>query len=175
MRSKKLVRLILLVLILGIATVGCQRIEKPAVGSKGELSLMKVENVDLLPWYHRPISKWRASHMDMISSGKVSAKGCLACHYEPDKFCNKCHQYVGVKKVFEGKNGREVLELSIMEGMEPPANHKPLYKWRTKHDEMIVFGKESIGDCLGCHFEPDKFCNRCHLNIGIRKIPSSIQ
>ena len=22
---------------------------------------------------------------------------CLSCHEEPDKFCNKCHQYAGVE------------------------------------------------------------------------------
>jgi hypothetical protein len=30
---------------------------------------------------------------------KIEESQCYTCHYEPDKFCNNCHRYVGVKLV----------------------------------------------------------------------------
>jgi hypothetical protein len=170
-KNNKYIFLLMLFLVLIVIGVGCQRVEKPSMGGEGVTSLQTVKNVDIMPWYHLPVDNWRATHMDFIEAGKVQKENCLPCHYEPDKFCNRCHGYVGVKKVFpENKTGRELLSLEIMKDLEPTPDHDPLVKWRTAHDEAIVFGQSSIDGCLGCHFEPDNFCNKCHLNAGIRKI-----
>lgn len=130
-----------------------------------------IRNVDIMPWYHIPVKKWRSSHMNIINSGAVTKENCLPCHYEPEKFCNKCHEYVGVKGIFpSGKNARQLLSLEIVEGLEPTPDHIPIGDWRTKHDEAIIFRKVSIDTCYLCHSEPDKFCNRCHKNAGVRNI-----
>ncbi|MBF0345250.1 MAG: hypothetical protein HQL06_13605 [Nitrospirae bacterium] len=165
--------------ILSLLTVLCCvlifscNVEKPSPDGHGELALQVPAGVDVMPWFHLPIDKFRGNHMNLIRSGKVSAEGCLTCHSEPNKFCNKCHDYVGVKHVFTdtaGKPLRDQLNLSVDSAIPPPDNHKDLEKWRTTHDNVIINGEDNIKTCLGCHSEPDNFCNQCHAKIGIRKI-----
>ncbi len=162
--------MLLLTLVSVLALTGCGRVEKPVIGGEGELALKIAGDADISPVYHTPVESWRASHMNVISSGKVTQESCLACHYEPDNFCNKCHKYVGAQNVFEGKNGKQVLGLVTEEGMEKPNDHTPLDMWRLSHDNDIITAKSSLEECLGCHYEPDNFCNKCHVGAGIRKI-----
>lgn len=152
----------------------CEKVDKPAVNGKGPLALEVAKGIDIVPWHHMPADKWRASHMDIISSGKVSQNSCLLCHAEPDKFCNKCHDYAGAKKVvFDNTNIKKLLALEVIEGLQPTSDHLPIQEWRVKHDNAILSGQAQLTACLGCHFEPDKFCNRCHATSGIRKISAN--
>ncbi|MFA5354152.1 MAG: hypothetical protein WC291_07975 [Thermodesulfovibrionales bacterium] len=148
---------------------GCQKVERPAIGGNGPVALQAVKT-SIMPPYHTP-ENWRKVHMDEILSGRVAQTACLPCHSEPEKFCNNCHSYVGVKKVFtEGKTMREMLGLQIIEGLQPTPDHAPLENWRTTHDDAIIYGQAAISACLGCHAEPDQFCNKCHEGAGVRKI-----
>ncbi|MBF0566409.1 MAG: hypothetical protein HQK89_14355 [Nitrospirae bacterium] len=182
-------KLLFLALILLGLTMGCQK-EKPAVGTQGgEYSMSVPEGIELMPWHHMPIKEMKehdkelnkettvnkygnikANHMDLIKCGKARKEGCLVCHYEPDAFCNKCHDYAGVPKVFPGLNGRSVLMLEIPDGIPAPPSHSPLDKWRATHDRAIIYGGEKITDCFACHPDPDTFCNKCHVSAGLRKI-----
>ncbi|MBF0539169.1 MAG: hypothetical protein HQL03_13050 [Nitrospirae bacterium] len=169
-RRSTLTRLLLLLVLCTVWSIGCS-VEKPTANGSGELALTIPTDVDLMPWYHLPIDKFKGNHMDMIASGKIKAEGCLPCHNEPDKFCNKCHDYVGVNHVFtEGKSIEAILNLVEPKDMPPPDSHKDIAKWRTTHDNAIIKGDEKVSDCLGCHAEPDEFCNKCHNSVGIRKI-----
>jgi hypothetical protein len=163
-----------MIFLLLLLVLGCEKADKPAVNGKGALSLEVAKGTDISPWHHMPADKWRASHMDFISSGKASQNSCLLCHAEPDKFCNKCHEYVGVKKVaFENTDVKKLLALEVAEGLQPTPDHAPLQEWRIKHDNAILSGQAQLTACLGCHFEPDKFCNKCHATSGIRKISAN--
>ncbi|MBF0566355.1 MAG: hypothetical protein HQK89_14050 [Nitrospirae bacterium] len=175
-------KLLLLALMVVAMSFGCQK-EKPAVGGQGEFALSVPEGMELMPWHHMPLEKIKehdvevtkagnikANHMDLIKSGKVKEKGCLACHYDPDQFCNKCHEYAGVSNRFPGQNGKAVLMLEVPDGIPPPPSHSPIDKWRATHDRAIIYGGEKISDCLGCHSDPENFCNKCHVNAGLRKI-----
>ncbi|MDI6801513.1 MAG: hypothetical protein QMD01_05610 [Thermodesulfovibrionales bacterium] len=169
MKNFKLMMIILSLFL--ISTAACQKSEKPSVSSKGAAMLQTAAGVDVMPAYHVPVAKWRSTHMDEINAGRVKVGGCLPCHSEPENFCNKCHEYVGAKKVLiEGKGIKQLLSLEVTEGLQPTPDHQPIGQWRTRHDEAIIYGKAPITSCLGCHFEPEKFCNRCHSAAGIRKI-----
>jgi hypothetical protein len=164
-------KLLIMIFSLLLIVSSCEKVDKPAVNGKGTLALEVAKETDIVPWHHMPADKWRSTHMDLISSGKVSKDSCLLCHPEPDKFCDKCHEYVGVKKVvFTDKDLKHLLSLEIMPGLLPTPDHSPINEWRIKHDNSIIYGQTPITTCLGCHPEPDKFCNKCHLNAGIRKI-----
>lgn len=88
--------------------LGCQQVEKPAVKGQGELALEVMEGIPA-PDYHSPRGKWIATHMDKLSSGEVvlpngvphqiTQSDCQGCHPEPEKFCNRCHRYVGVIEI----------------------------------------------------------------------------
>ncbi len=142
--------------------------EKPLVGGDGNFVFEVAKEINLLPWYHAFPDEWRAMHMEKIGNRKVKKENCLICHYDPEKFCYRCHNYVGVKKViFKDKKPFK------FEGLDsdPPEDHVPIEKWRVLHDNTIISGKNSIKDhCLTCHFDPDNFCNICHSSINVRKI-----
>ncbi len=89
---------ILLLMLSLMLAVGCQKVEKPAIKGKGPLALEVMEGLPA-PDYHKPARVWMATHMDNLNAGKVKMEECLGCHMEPDKFCNNCHNYVGVKKI----------------------------------------------------------------------------
>lgn len=91
-----------------LLSLGCQQVEKPKIKGEGKLALEVMEGIPA-PDYHSPIDKWTATHMDklargevMLSNGqpqKITQADCEGCHPEPDKFCNRCHRYVGVKTI----------------------------------------------------------------------------
>lgn len=85
-----------------IIAAACSRVEKPAVGGKGPLSLQVAEGL-ASPNYHKPADIWMAAHMDQLNSGRMKQQECLGCHSEPDNFCNKCHLYIGAKKIIVQK------------------------------------------------------------------------
>jgi hypothetical protein len=104
-------RHLLVTLMIGLVllvAMGCQNVDKPMVKGQGELALEVMEGVPA-PEYHNPKAKWTATHMDLLSKGQVilpngqiqeiTQAECQGCHTDPDKFCNRCHRYVGVKTV----------------------------------------------------------------------------
>ncbi len=99
LRFKAFVALLVLVVLFSVA---CQKIEKPAVKGKGPLALEVMEGLPA-PDYHKPTREWVATHMDKLSAGKMKMEECLGCHMEIDKFCNRCHDYVGAKKIVPQK------------------------------------------------------------------------
>lgn len=76
----------------------CENVEKPAVNGKGKLRLDVMQGLPA-PDYHKPADAWKAEHMDYLNAGKYKTEECLACHINVDAFCNKCHEYIGAKKV----------------------------------------------------------------------------
>ena len=88
--------------------LGCQQVEKPVVNGQGKLALEVKEGIPA-PDYHSPIDKWTSTHMEKLARGQValpngqpqqiSEADCQGCHPKPDKFCNRCHKYVGVKTI----------------------------------------------------------------------------
>ncbi|MCG6553898.1 MAG: hypothetical protein L7F77_16360 [Candidatus Magnetominusculus sp. LBB02] len=153
-----------------IAGAGCDRTERPAIAADGDAKLEIPAGIHIFPWYHNK-ETIAANHMILIAKEKVAVSNCLPCHHEPDKFCNKCHEYVGVRKVLVGKTYKDVLALEMpVAGIPAPPSHTPIETWKTGHDETIIYGKETIATCSGCHTSADNFCNKCHENAGIRKI-----
>ncbi|MEO5359874.1 MAG: hypothetical protein H7843_05435 [Nitrospirota bacterium] len=163
-------KIIVLLAVFALVAAGCSRVEKPAVGAKGEAALQVPEGIQLFPSYHSK-EKIASNHMTLISKGKVKVANCLPCHHNPDKFCNVCHEYTGTAKVMVGKTYKDVLALEMpAAGIPAPPSHTPTDTWKTAHDEAIIYGKETIATCSGCHPVADQFCNKCHENAGIRKI-----
>ncbi|MCE5194818.1 MAG: hypothetical protein LLF28_05075 [Nitrospiraceae bacterium] len=76
----------------------CEIVEKPAIGGKGPLGLEISKGLSA-PDYHNPKKIWMARHMDELNSGKYKTQECFVCHQHPDNFCNKCHDYIGAKKI----------------------------------------------------------------------------
>lgn len=62
-------------------------------------SFMRARHMELLNQWRDAVVR-RDEHVYVSTSGKrheISlTKTCLRCHEDPDKFCNKCHQYAGV-------------------------------------------------------------------------------
>lgn len=50
------------------------------------------------PISHKPLERWRAWHMVNIERGDSTIGRCLNCH-EYEKFCYRCHTYVGVPEI----------------------------------------------------------------------------
>jgi hypothetical protein len=102
---------VILLSLMLIALFSCQKVEKPAVNGQGELALKVMEGIPA-PDYHKPQQDWIARHRDLLKKGEVIESGkptkitqdvCLGCHNVPDEFCNRCHNYVGVKKIQASK------------------------------------------------------------------------
>jgi len=53
---------------------------------------------DQAPGNHMPVERWRTHHFEYINSGLVTEQRCMTCH-QPDTYCNRCHEYVGAKRV----------------------------------------------------------------------------
>ncbi|MBF0320236.1 MAG: hypothetical protein HQL01_10600 [Nitrospirae bacterium] len=165
----KIISIVALVVFVAI-TAGCGNVEKPAVGAKGEAALQVPQGIVIFPWYHQK-DTITSNHMNLLNKGKVKEANCLPCHHNPDQFCNKCHEYVGAAKVMPGKTYKDILGLEMpAPGIPAPPGHTPIDTWKTAHDEAIIYGKEPMATCAGCHPVADNFCNKCHENAGIRKI-----
>jgi len=116
------------------------------------------------------MADWKANH-----GGYVKSEGeekCLNCH-QPDKFCNKCHSFVGGAPVIEGK-AAEAKPAAAEEGAEEKKTEEA-----AEGQEAVLHGE---GTCDGCHeapaldyirsgghkvafekFEGHKnFCSNCH-------------
>ncbi|MBF0518059.1 MAG: hypothetical protein HQK97_13275 [Nitrospirae bacterium] len=168
--SKYRTAAIVLLVVFAFVAAGCKNIEKPAVGGTGDSALELPTGIKIFPWYHEN-GKIANNHMTLMAKGKVNEANCLPCHQNPDKFCNKCHDYVGVPKVMAGKTYKDILALEMpAPGVPAPPSHTPIDTWKTAHDESIINGKETIATCAGCHPVAEQFCNKCHDNAGIRKI-----
>lgn len=77
-------------------------------------------------------------------------------------------------------NGQGKLALVVMEGISAPDYHQPLHKWTATHMDKLKKGmvttekgeteKISVDSCMGCHNNPENFCNNCHNYVGVKKI-----
>jgi hypothetical protein len=86
--------------------IGCEKAAKPTIHE---------EHFESAPDFHKPRVVWTSTHMDKLKKqepvidpfgdGKsmkpLSIEMCKGCHEENGEFnfCNKCHSYVGVKKI----------------------------------------------------------------------------
>ena len=78
------------------------------------------------------------------------------------------------------KNSDGPLSLKVPEGMSAPSYHEPLENWSVRHMDWLKKGfvktatgeqqKITLPECLGCHSEPDNFCNNCHRYVGVKSI-----
>lgn len=63
-------------------------------------AFMRARHMELLDEWRQAVVR-ADEHVYVASDGKrhdISLTGtCLRCHTEPDKFCNRCHQYAGVE------------------------------------------------------------------------------
>ncbi|MCI4624481.1 MAG: hypothetical protein L3V56_00805 [Candidatus Magnetoovum sp. WYHC-5] len=168
------VKLILLLLLIPVFNTGCVEVENPVMTDENIKAFESQEIIDLIPYWHRPIKEWRNVHMDKFNSGEVTLSNCIVCHSDPETFCNRCHEYVGVKNIVIDKSQKEFLKLELSPSLrapdEPPMKHYPLETWVFNHDDAIIFANVNINQCLGCHQQAQAFCNKCHKNVGVRKI-----
>ncbi|MEO5357021.1 MAG: hypothetical protein H7844_06965 [Nitrospirae bacterium YQR-1] len=170
MKSSMKIIMLFILLVSAFVFYACSKQEPPVAGGTGDNALSVPANVNILPWYHATKESVRRNHMDLLKSGKIPQNACLPCHTEPNNFCNKCHEYVGAQKVQADKSYKEVLGLEVNKDIPAPEYHMPPSEWRYTHDNYIIAGKAKLDECLGCHSEPDNFCNKCHTNANIRKI-----
>ncbi len=83
------------------------------------------------------------------------------------------------------KNGEGPLALKVMEGIPAPQYHKPIKRWVATHMDKLAVGgvvlkngevkKISIEGCMGCHSDPDNFCNHCHDYVGVKRVEAKTQ
>lgn len=63
-------------------------------------AFMRARHMELLNDWRDAVVR-RADRVYVASDGRQHPRSltgtCLRCHAEPDKFCNKCHQYAGVE------------------------------------------------------------------------------
>ncbi|KJR40474.1 hypothetical protein MCHI_003633 [Candidatus Magnetoovum chiemensis] len=145
-------------------------VDKPDLSKEEAPAFKALHTVNLYPGYHTPLDRWRRIHMDKLKSKQVTIDNCVVCHTEPNKFCNRCHDYLGTKRIHVDKSYKEILQLETPK-MEAPDTHTPADEWRFKHDNYIIFEDGAdISTCLGCHSSADKFCNKCHTKGDIRPI-----
>lgn len=74
----------------------------------------------------------------------------------------------GIGKPARGESGP--LALVVPAGLAAPDYHKPLATWRVTHPAYVQTSEMGEAACLGCHADPDAFCNRCHGYVGVRLI-----
>ncbi len=72
-------------------------VEKPARTATGPVAVRMDAGVPA-PEYHSPLPWWQTHHMDVVNRGDLAEADCLHCH-APEKSCNNCHAYVGVKEI----------------------------------------------------------------------------
>jgi len=85
---------------------------------------------------------WKANHGNEIESGAVSEEACMGCH-QPEKFCNKCHAYVGVR---------------LIEGGAAPAAAPS----EEKVEEGAAETKEEAGETKEVALHGEGKCDMCH-------------
>ena len=86
---------------------------------------------------------WKANHGNEIEGGKVSEDTCKNCH-QPEKFCNKCHAYVGVRLIEGGA----------------PAAAAPTHE--EKAEEKAAEAKEEAGETKPAALHGEGKCDMCH-------------
>jgi hypothetical protein len=87
---------------LGRGTGAPPQLEKP-VGEKQCIeptAFMRARHMELLDQWRQAVVR-ADDRVYVASDGKrhdISLTGtCLRCHADPEKFCNRCHQYAGVE------------------------------------------------------------------------------
>ncbi|MBI5183550.1 MAG: hypothetical protein HY999_04240 [Nitrospinae bacterium] len=91
--------LIVLCIMIVIMMSGCVRedVKKPTLNGEGPLAI-KIEEGIPAPEYHAPADWWRRNHMVSLTKREHDKKDCMGCH-NPERSCNSCHKYVGVRLV----------------------------------------------------------------------------
>ncbi len=78
------------------------QLERPANAKEcvEPVAFMRARHMELLDGWRDAVVR-RAEHVYVASDGRhhvMSLTGtCLSCHADPDKFCNRCHEYAGVE------------------------------------------------------------------------------
>ncbi|NOZ59671.1 MAG: hypothetical protein GXO66_08900 [Euryarchaeota archaeon] len=126
---------------------------------------------------------WKANHGKEVGAGKVSEESCLNCH-QPEKFCNKCHAYVGVRLIeAEGAAPAAPAKEEAPEAQQPqppaaeaeakPALHgegrcDQCHDAPTMEDMRTGLHKQAFEKfeghknfCQECH-NVEKTCTQCH-------------
>ena len=109
-KKEPLLGVIVLILVILIA-VGVARglweppPEIPSREVAGPLQL-ELETEKGAPWGHSPSDRWRTHHREAIAREEFTESECQDCH-DPEKYCNQCHGYVGVKRI-ESTPGAEI-------------------------------------------------------------------
>jgi hypothetical protein len=70
------------------------------------------------PATHVPVERWRTHHLEYLNNGLVSQDQCMTCH-QPEKYCNKCHEYVGVMRIVDTRKNASGQELAQGERTTP--------------------------------------------------------
>jgi hypothetical protein len=91
----------------------CQQVQKSELNGEGPLEVT-VARGTATPEYHSPAERWRTLHGELLNRGDFTPRECILCH-DPQTGCNRCHQYVGVKKI-------DLPEASLY--WPPPANSR---------------------------------------------------
>jgi hypothetical protein len=164
--------LALVAFIIGYNVEGNAVISKDSLvkNNTGNISLEIPQGLDVVPLNHSVGDKWKTTHMDIVKSNHLKTENCLTCHDNPEKFCNQCHDYVGVKEITP--NTKLANNDTSMDN-DDMHNNMPLKEWRINHDNSIINGTVELKNCFNCHeyaSAKDNFCNNCHMTLGLRKI-----
>ena len=95
---------ILFVALASALTIACVP-EKPVKDGHGELAVT-IDPEFTAPATHSPLDWWQTHHFQVVNSGDIKEKDCLYCH-QPDRSCNNCHGYVGVRKIQSTVNSQQ--------------------------------------------------------------------
>jgi len=87
----------LVVLAIVLALVSQPMPERPVRDGTGPLAVRLDPGVPA-PTTHSPLDWWQANHPTVVNNGDLGQQDCLYCH-NPNKSCNNCHSYVGVKQI----------------------------------------------------------------------------
>ncbi len=104
---------------------------------------------------------WKANHG---STAKGQEEECFTCH-KPEKFCNKCHAFVGAAPIFEAKAASQPAAEKPAEqpAQEAPAQEAPQAQQAALH---------GVGTCDSCHDAPSMDDMRAGLHANaFRKQP----
>jgi hypothetical protein len=77
---------------------GCQQVQKPEVKGEGPLAVKMARGITS-PEFHAPLERWRTTHKRALSIGDFTERECILCH-DPQKSCNNCHKYIGVRAIY---------------------------------------------------------------------------
>jgi len=87
-----------LALLCALALASCDYPEKPVYEDWRKVTDSCTPYMVDVPIFHSPMSDWRVRHPKFLEEGVYTLKRCMICH-ESNIACNRCHDYVGVKRI----------------------------------------------------------------------------